>query len=126
MGEWKPEEWARWRGLLSEQQVSGQSVAGFCRERALLVWQFYEWRKRPGWPVILAQSENTWIRSPDFRFTSLMNWTIGHAVLLLSRINAGITLHFSPGAWVGKLILAKRPCALEQRTCCVKRTDKCV
>ena len=46
MGELKPEEWARWRGLFSEQQESGQSIAGFCRERALPVWQFYEWRKR--------------------------------------------------------------------------------
>jgi hypothetical protein len=46
MGELKPEEWTRWRGLLSEQQASGQSIAGFCRERLLPVWQFYEWRKR--------------------------------------------------------------------------------
>jgi hypothetical protein len=46
MGELKPEEWTRWRGLLSEQQASDQSIAGFCRERALPVWQFYEWRKR--------------------------------------------------------------------------------
>ena len=37
---------ARWHGLLTEQTESGQSIAGFCRERALPVWQFYEWRKR--------------------------------------------------------------------------------
>jgi hypothetical protein len=48
MGELKQEEWARWRGLLSEQQTSGQTIAGFCRERMLPVWQFYEWRKRLG------------------------------------------------------------------------------
>ena len=46
MGELKQEEWARWRGLFSEQQESGQSIAGFCRERTLPVWQFYEWKKR--------------------------------------------------------------------------------
>ena len=46
MGQLTQEEWARWRGLLSEQQASGQSIAGFCRERLLPVWQFYEWRKR--------------------------------------------------------------------------------
>ena len=46
MGERKQEEWARWRGLLSEQQASGQSIAGFCREQVLPVGQFYEWRKR--------------------------------------------------------------------------------
>lgn len=40
------EEWTRWRWLLSEQQTSGQSIAEFCRERVLPVWQFYEWRKR--------------------------------------------------------------------------------
>ena len=46
MGELTQEEWVRWRGLLSDQQTSGQSIAGFCRERAVPVWQFYEWRKR--------------------------------------------------------------------------------
>ena len=46
MGQANEEERTRWRGLLSEQQASGQSIAGFCRERALPVWQFYEWRKR--------------------------------------------------------------------------------
>ena len=46
MGQLRQEEWVRWRGLLSEQQESGQSIAGFCRERGLPVWQFYEWRKR--------------------------------------------------------------------------------
>jgi hypothetical protein len=42
----REQEWARWRGLFSEQKESGQSIAGFCRERGLPVWQFYEWRKR--------------------------------------------------------------------------------
>jgi hypothetical protein len=46
MGELKPEEGTRWRGLFSEQPASGQSIAGFCCERALPVWPFYEWRKR--------------------------------------------------------------------------------
>jgi len=36
----------RWRGLLSEQQESGQSIAAFCRDQVLPVWQFYEWKKR--------------------------------------------------------------------------------
>ncbi len=46
MGQQLQKEWARWRGLFSEQKESGQSIAGFCRERALPVWQFYEWKKR--------------------------------------------------------------------------------
>ncbi len=42
----KDDQRARWRGLLTEQQESGQSIAAFCRNRALPVWQFYEWKKR--------------------------------------------------------------------------------
>jgi hypothetical protein len=49
----KDNQQARWRGLLTEQTESGQSIAGFCRERALPVWQFYEWRKR-----LRAQTES--------------------------------------------------------------------
>ena len=40
------EEWSKWRGLVSEQSSSGQSVAVFCRERGLRDWQFYDWKKR--------------------------------------------------------------------------------
>jgi hypothetical protein len=36
----------RWRGLISEQRASGQSVAAFCRERGLCAPQFYYWGKR--------------------------------------------------------------------------------
>lgn len=46
MGQQKPEDWARWRTLLSEQQQSGQSIAAFCRARGLREGPFYEWRKR--------------------------------------------------------------------------------
>src|ERR1035438_135826 len=42
----RTEEWAKCRGLVSEQIASGQSVAVFCRERGLRDWQFYEWKKR--------------------------------------------------------------------------------
>jgi hypothetical protein len=37
---------AKWCNLISEQQQSGKSIAGFCRERGLRAWQFYEWKKR--------------------------------------------------------------------------------
>lgn len=46
MRQGKPEAWAKWRTLISEQQQSGQSAAVFCRDRGLRVWQFYEWKKR--------------------------------------------------------------------------------
>jgi hypothetical protein len=36
----------KWRELVSEQSRSGQSVAVYCRERGLRLWQFYEWKKR--------------------------------------------------------------------------------
>jgi hypothetical protein len=38
--------WVKWRGLVSEQARSGQSVATFCRERSLGVPHFYWWKKR--------------------------------------------------------------------------------
>jgi hypothetical protein len=37
---------AKWREVISEQQQSGKSVAVFCQDRGLWVWQFYEWKKR--------------------------------------------------------------------------------
>jgi len=38
--------WKKWRGLVSEQARSGQSVAEFCRERNLRASHFYWWKKR--------------------------------------------------------------------------------
>jgi hypothetical protein len=46
MGQYKEEDLARWRVLVSEQVGSGKSIAAFSRERGLPVWQFYEWKKR--------------------------------------------------------------------------------
>ena len=42
----RTEQWSKWRGLVSEQVASGQSVAVFCRERGIREWQLYEWKKR--------------------------------------------------------------------------------
>ena len=50
MGQYKKEDLARWRGLLSEQVGSGKSMAAFGRERGLPLWQFYEWKKRLSQP----------------------------------------------------------------------------
>jgi hypothetical protein len=38
--------WTKWRGLISEQARSGQTVAAFCRERKLCAPHFYWWKKR--------------------------------------------------------------------------------
>ena len=40
------ESWAKWRGLVSAQSQSGQTVAAFCRDRGIRDWQFYDWKKR--------------------------------------------------------------------------------
>ena len=54
MGHSKEEDLVRWRGLASEQAASGKSVAAFCRERGLPVWQFYEKKKRLRQPETAA------------------------------------------------------------------------
>ena len=46
MDEQREQARAKWRDLISEQQQSGKSIAGFCRGRGLRAWQFYEWKKR--------------------------------------------------------------------------------
>jgi len=42
----KAEVWLKWRGLVVEQEVSGQSVAAFCRERGVPASQMFAWRRR--------------------------------------------------------------------------------
>ena len=42
----QPIKQEKWRSLLSEQEESGQSVAGFCRAREVTESQFYYWKKR--------------------------------------------------------------------------------
>ncbi len=42
----KTEAWAKWRGLVAEQDLSGQGVAVFCRDRGLKSGQFFAWKKR--------------------------------------------------------------------------------
>lgn len=37
---------AKWQRLVSEHRRSGQSVAGFCRERGLCASLFFWWKKR--------------------------------------------------------------------------------
>jgi transposase-like protein len=46
MRQQKSELWMKWRGLVSEQSQSGQTVAAFCRDRGLRDSLFYDWKKR--------------------------------------------------------------------------------
>ena len=38
----RAEEWAKWHDVISEREQSGKSLAVFCQERNLRVWQFHE------------------------------------------------------------------------------------
>ena|ERR1035441_925076 len=42
----RAELWTKWRGLVSEQSQSGQTVKAFCHDRGLLDSLFYDWKKR--------------------------------------------------------------------------------
>ena len=46
MSQLKAELWTTWRGLVSEQSQSGQTVSAFCRDRGLRDSLFYAWKKR--------------------------------------------------------------------------------
>ncbi len=37
---------AKWRGLISEQEQSGKTVAAFCRERGVPASQIFAWKRR--------------------------------------------------------------------------------
>jgi hypothetical protein len=46
MKQLRAELWTKWRGLLSEQSQSGQTVSAFCRDRGLRDSLFFDWKKR--------------------------------------------------------------------------------
>jgi transposase-like protein len=46
MRERDAELWAKWRGLVSEHQASGQSVSSFCHARGMTSSQLFAWKKR--------------------------------------------------------------------------------
>jgi hypothetical protein len=46
MKQQKSEQWTKWRGLVSEQSESGQTVSAFCHDRGLRDSLFCDWKKR--------------------------------------------------------------------------------
>ena len=46
MRQQRAELWTKWRGLVSEQSQSGQTVRAFCHDRGLRGSFFYDWKKR--------------------------------------------------------------------------------
>jgi transposase-like protein len=88
----RAEEWAKWRDVISEKQQSGKSVAVFCRERDLRVWQFYEWRKR------LRESEEAQFVEVEVKpvaKTTLSDAVHGQAIEV--RLNSGRSLVVEAG-----------------------------
>jgi hypothetical protein len=97
MEQQKEQQWTRWRGLLSEQGESGQSIARFCRDRELPLWQFYEWKKRLREPevkpfvaveVVTAQAQDS---------TSTAGVTSGAIEVIEVRLRGGRSLLVGPG-----------------------------
>ena len=46
MRQLRAELWTKWRGLVSEQSQSGQTVEAFCHDHGLRDSLFYDWKKR--------------------------------------------------------------------------------
>lgn len=46
MAKRRDEIWAKWRALVRQQTIGGQSAAAFCRERGISVTHFFEWRRK--------------------------------------------------------------------------------
>jgi hypothetical protein len=85
------EEWAKWRGLVSEQTRSGQSAAKFCRERGIRIWQFYDWKKR------LVEAEGASFVSVELKSADgLMCSSSGDKAIEI-RLRRGRSLVVAPG-----------------------------
>lgn len=46
MAKRREEAWAKWRTLVRQHAISGQSASAFCRERGISVTHFFEWRRK--------------------------------------------------------------------------------
>jgi transposase-like protein len=88
----KAEERKKWRGLVSEQKQSGESVVMFCREHGLREWQFYAWKKR------LREGETTQFVEVQVKRdggVSEVRAKVGGAIEV--RLNKGRSLVVEPG-----------------------------
>jgi predicted NACHT family NTPase len=83
---------AKWRDLISEQQQSGKSIAGFCRQRGIRAWQFYEWKKR------LSEAEASQFLEVRIRPTAESRQSAAwHDQRIEIRLNHGRSLVVEPG-----------------------------
>jgi hypothetical protein len=86
------EVWSKWRGLVSEQSVSGQTVSKFCFERGLSCGQFFAWKKR------LRESEATRFVALELSPVAEAKWpaTISNRAIEL-KLMRGRSLVVEPG-----------------------------
>src|ERR1019366_10191532 len=84
------ELWTKWRGLVSEQSQSGQTVAAFCRDRGLRDSLFYDWKKRirEGEAVVEVK-----VTGPEAQPLPAS----GHGSAIEIRLNQGRSLLVEPG-----------------------------
>jgi hypothetical protein len=89
----KTEAWAKWRGLVSEQEQSGQNVAAFCRVRGLRSGQFFAWKKR------LREAEAPKFVAIEVAPVAETNWPAAemHGGAIEVRLRRGRSLVVEPG-----------------------------
>ncbi len=84
----------KWRRLVSEQAKSGQSVAGFCRERGLCAPHFFSWKKR------LSQAEAA--KFVEVKVAAAPE-PLAHGTAIEVRLAKGRSLLVAPGFDAGHL-----------------------
>ncbi len=89
----KAEAWAKWRGLVAEQNQSGQSVAAFCSERGLRSGQFFAWKKR------LREAEAAKFVAVEVAPVAEAKWPapVVHSGAIEVRLGRGRSLVVEPG-----------------------------
>jgi hypothetical protein len=58
----------RWRGIIEQQQLSGQGAAEFARGQGICIYQFYRWRSRLG--AVPSPAGFVEIKSPSIKSPS--------------------------------------------------------
>ena|ERR1035441_5840113 len=92
MRQLRAELWTKWRGLISEQSQSGQTVKAFCRDRGLRDSLFYDWKKR------LRDSEAAKFVEVKLKVPGEQRRPAsGHCLAIEIRLNKGRGLLVEPG-----------------------------
>jgi hypothetical protein len=83
---------AKWRGLISEQSQSGQTVRAFCHDRGLRDSLFYDWKKRlrEGETVKFVEVK---VKDPGEQLKPVPE----HCPAIHIRLNKGRSLFVEPG-----------------------------